>query len=379
MFTVMLRQLISRVKRAPFVATVCICFVLMVVYPFMAGESPADYTMFKHGRVIKIDRDAFEPEVIEDIKTVDSKYPRIPRIIHFVYITGGKESKGVPSKYEKNIKSFLHFHPNWTYYFWSDQTARALILERHPDLISLYDSYSRPIVKADALRYVLMYEFGGVYADLDLECLRPLDRATMKYACILSPEPFVHSAVWYGQNYFLTNAFLLCRKKHPFYLQLIKELPNYAHFSGSLQSAGTVFFTNIFEKFSKIPSHGDVIFEYNSNDDTPYFYQVKLESAENENATYIVNSQYFMGSLDTGTLAYLKFTTMCALYSFWNDLVRRGCKLWKKQKAVSVKNPYAYIDHAWLHSASKWFIKTEKKMVSIESIIPQVKQYKSVR
>ncbi|XP_060606959.1 uncharacterized protein LOC132759242 [Ruditapes philippinarum] len=370
--------MLNQIKRNQYFASVCMCLVLLVVYMLMTSESPADFTMIKHGRVIKIDRDAFEPEVIEDIKTVDSKYPRIPHIIHFVYITGGKESKGVPSKYEKNIKSFLHFHPNWTYYFWSDETARALILERHPLLISLYDSYSRPIVKADALRYVLMYEFGGVYADLDLECMRPLDRATMKYACILSPEPFVHSAVWYRQNYFLTNAILLCRKKHPFYLQLIKELPNYAHFSGSLQSAGTVFFTNIFEKFSKIPSHGDFIFKFDIDDDTPYFYQAKLESAETENATYVVNSQYFMDSIDTGTLAYLKFTTMCVLYSFWNDLVRRGCKLWKKKKANTVQSPHAYINHMWVHSGSKWFFKSKKKMVPIHSIIPHVEQYKSI-
>ena len=35
----------------------------------------------------------------------------------------------------------------------------------------MYDGYPNPIQRADASRLVYMYLFGGVYADLDFECL----------------------------------------------------------------------------------------------------------------------------------------------------------------------------------------------------------------
>jgi len=45
-----------------------------------------------------------------------------------------------------------------------------------PDIISLYRELNITIIKADLLRYLVMYAEGGVYADIDVECLRPVDR-----------------------------------------------------------------------------------------------------------------------------------------------------------------------------------------------------------
>ena len=61
-----------------------------------------------------------------------------------------------------------------------------------PDLVDLYRELNITIIKADLLRYLVMYAEGGVYADvsvfpvrarqladvsqIDVECLRPIDR-----------------------------------------------------------------------------------------------------------------------------------------------------------------------------------------------------------
>ncbi|KAF1919281.1 alpha-1,6-mannosyltransferase Och1 [Ampelomyces quisqualis] len=45
-----------------------------------------------------------------------------------------------------------------------------------PDLVNLYREVNLTIVKADLLRYLVMYAEGGVYADIDVETLRPVDR-----------------------------------------------------------------------------------------------------------------------------------------------------------------------------------------------------------
>ena len=45
-----------------------------------------------------------------------------------------------------------------------------------PDIVNAYRTLTAYIIKADLLRYLVMYVEGGVYADIDVEALRPLDR-----------------------------------------------------------------------------------------------------------------------------------------------------------------------------------------------------------
>lgn len=45
-----------------------------------------------------------------------------------------------------------------------------------PDIIDFYRSVNAAIIKADLLRYMVMYAEGGVYADIDVEALKPIDR-----------------------------------------------------------------------------------------------------------------------------------------------------------------------------------------------------------
>ncbi|KAH7392306.1 nucleotide-diphospho-sugar transferase [Phaeosphaeria sp. MPI-PUGE-AT-0046c] len=44
------------------------------------------------------------------------------------------------------------------------------------DLVNLYRELDITIIKADLLRYLIMYAEGGVYSDIDVEALRPVDR-----------------------------------------------------------------------------------------------------------------------------------------------------------------------------------------------------------
>lgn len=45
-----------------------------------------------------------------------------------------------------------------------------------PDIVYVYKNINARIIKADLLRYLVMYIEGGVYADIDAEAIRPLDR-----------------------------------------------------------------------------------------------------------------------------------------------------------------------------------------------------------
>ena len=62
----------------------------------------------------------------------------------------------------------------------TDADNRAFIAREFPKYLGLYDGYDTHIKRVDAVRYFLLYRYGGVYMDLDMTCLRlrPLFGAT---------------------------------------------------------------------------------------------------------------------------------------------------------------------------------------------------------
>lgn len=74
-------------------------------------------------------------------------------------------------------------NPSWRYEVLTDDNDMYYV-ESHfgphginrPDIVEMYRSLTAKIIKADLLRYLVMYVDGGVYADIDVEALRPLDR-----------------------------------------------------------------------------------------------------------------------------------------------------------------------------------------------------------
>lgn len=285
----------------------------------------------------------FEPEVREDFPTVDSDTPRIPHIMHYIFISGHDEIEGIPAVFFHNVKLFLFIHSDWTVYFWSDTSARQLISARYPSFLSTWDNYTEVIKKADAFRYFALYEFGGVYSDLDTKFVRSIDRATMKYACIISPEPFEHSTILYQKPFQLNNGIMLCRKNHPFMKQVISSLPESALQDNLLKVAGPMFLTEQFILYNKLEP-GDLYrnkTEIDSN--SPYFYKGALKE-DDFNAVYVPNTQYFMGNIDWSA----RFDQYCEALRA-NDLVKRGCTILKEKEMQEDLNEFAFTDHMWTH------------------------------
>ena len=51
----------------------------------------------------------------------------------------------------------------------------------------LYRRYPEMIQRVDAARYMLLHHFGGLYADFDVECVRPLDPCASIERCCSRP------------------------------------------------------------------------------------------------------------------------------------------------------------------------------------------------
>ena len=104
------------------------------------------------------------------------------------------------------IESWKRCHPDWEYRFWTDADNRRLIAEHFPEFLETYDEYPADILRADAVRYFILYQYGGVYADLDYRCLRNLEPLLAGYDLVLS---YITSEKAYLHG--LTNAFMASR------------------------------------------------------------------------------------------------------------------------------------------------------------------------
>ena len=57
-----------------------------------------------------------------------------------------------------------------------------MLRQHFPHWVSdLYDHYPHDINRADMRKYIILYVYGGVYADLDVECVKPLYNLTAKH------------------------------------------------------------------------------------------------------------------------------------------------------------------------------------------------------
>jgi len=74
-----------------------------------------------------------------------------------------------------NIKNWEMMNHDWNYQCLDNVGLEKACLEYSKDCYDLYKSMSIMHMKIDLARYVLIYLYGGIYADVDAYVLRPLD------------------------------------------------------------------------------------------------------------------------------------------------------------------------------------------------------------
>jgi hypothetical protein len=174
----------------------------------------------------------------------------IPAILHQTW-----KDAHVPAAFRPLQRSWLTHNPAWEYRFWSDAAARRFVAEQHAWLLPLYDAYDEPIKRVDVARYLWMQHHGGVYADLDFECLRPLAPLLTGKRLVLGLEPDEHVQPWVtsrGLGRIVCNAFIASEPGHPFWDFLLRRLEASRHLD-PLDATGPFFLTRAIAEYA--PAH----------------------------------------------------------------------------------------------------------------------------
>ncbi|XP_053407429.1 uncharacterized protein LOC123547190 isoform X2 [Mercenaria mercenaria] len=98
---------------------------------------------------------------------------KIPGYIHQVFFS--ITSQNLEEHHLKRINSWKKNNVNYTHVLWNESAVIDLIKNNHPNLLRVYHSYSHWIQRTDMARYVILYNYGGWYIDLDIACKRRLD------------------------------------------------------------------------------------------------------------------------------------------------------------------------------------------------------------
>ncbi len=151
---------------------------------------------------------------------------KIPKIYHWIWLNFKDESQldtPIPVKYRKTIDETKRLNPDWEFIEWNGRMIRELMETRYPWFMPTFNSYKKPIQRADASRYFILYTYGGIYTDLDSICKKPLTPLLDKYAdkdCIITKEN-----LGMGRPPNPTNSIILSKPGSDFMMYIIGILP----------------------------------------------------------------------------------------------------------------------------------------------------------
>lgn len=136
----------------------------------------------------------------------------IPKIIFQTWKT-----YDVPDNWKYGQKTVKEKNKDWKYVLLSDKDNLRIVKQYFPDFLSYYVNFKYNIQRADAIRYMVLYLYGGVYIDLDYQALKPFDKI------ILEKDKEV--GLMKSSNIdCITNSFLCSHKGAKFWLECIEEM-----------------------------------------------------------------------------------------------------------------------------------------------------------
>ncbi len=182
----------------------------------------------------------------------------IPHQMHLIWIG----PRPFPAESVDNVRSFRTHHPDWVMNFWTDNpdreppipgmVKRLVTNEYFLPVLDLYTRSTNYGEKSDLLRFVIMFNEGGLYFDHDATCLRSLERFADSFDYVSACERLqYHEGI---DEYFAPAIGLfLCKPHHPILKKswsLARERWDSApHYSGKQAWKRVIYRT--FDSFAK--------------------------------------------------------------------------------------------------------------------------------
>lgn len=145
------------------------------------------------------------PEVIPPREAGPATESPIPRIIYQTF-----ETRAIAERMHRAASTWIDLNPEYEYRFFTNDDRRRMIAENFdPPVLAAYDRLENGAFRADLWRYCQLWLTGGVYADVDSLCERPLSQ-------VIGPDDRFIAARADRVLHGLSNGFICSVARHPF-------------------------------------------------------------------------------------------------------------------------------------------------------------------
>ncbi len=171
----------------------------------------------------------------------ETRTSKIPRVIHQIWL-GGE----VPEKYHNWMAAWAAME-GWEYRLWRDKDVESMSLYNR----DLYELSTNLGEKSDILRLEVLSQYGGIYVDVDYECVNidVFQELHNQYDFYIGFEPIEHGVISTRNIFKMCNALIGSIPHHPLVKHLIVNMKaNYfavRQFEGTLERSGPSYITRI--------------------------------------------------------------------------------------------------------------------------------------
>lgn len=260
------------------------------------------------------------PRVCHWRHETDEQRP-IPKHIHRLWKT-----KNIPDQFQTMWQNCIRLNPGYNLSLWTDNDLEAFIHKNYPWFISTYQNYPYPIERVDAARYFVMYHYGGIYLDMDVDCKVPFNEMFQNLSKITHANVITGAALGGG----MTNSFFASKTRHPFLYNILHVLIGsngwyLTPYFSVLLSTGPMFMT---KNYYKYPCKDDIYIMYHNN----YTQHTHASTWHNDDGTLIIWIYYHSAFL-------LKFVCVALVISTAIYRFRRRRKLNMKHNGKNILLP----------------------------------------
>ena len=230
---------------------------------------------------------------------------KIPHITHQSWKT-----EILPDHFHRWRATLLSKHPDWDHRLWTDSDNMKLIKEKFPNYFEMFKNFPRNIFRIDSVRAFYLYEYGGVYLDLD-----------MKLYSSMTPliDQYTNSNILLGRmgtngqfDNSVPNAFMVSTPRHPFWLCYIGKIMERTMMGSRLNPK---YYTPEYRTGPEILR--EVFIEYSKNHNFDYEQLEEISKLKTSKPSILMENKVSVG--------FIKLLNESLIYPYnWNDGAKYG-------------------------------------------------------
>ena len=157
----------------------------------------------------------------------------IPRILHQIWVGPNP----LPEEFQDYRESWRRHHPNWEMRLWTDENLPTDLVREEA-----YERLRKPAERADIIRLEVLLRFGGLYVDMDMECLRSIEP-------LLDGVEFCTAAVKPGR---ISNTVIGATPGHALLEQAVAEVKPVTEYGLDKSATGPFFLNNLVRRYPEV-------------------------------------------------------------------------------------------------------------------------------